>query len=205
MNSLHIWTGPVASEKTTKALRHARRLLRRGFDIPFVVRPSKSVRGHEKGDDGYLVSKAGERFPSIETLTVREVERVADKWGAIWIDELMLYDDEANYAFEVVARLRKKMPVLISSLSATSELEPFGSSIPRLIAVADYVEFCRADCDGCNTLKTATRSVCLRDKDGQVLVGGEETYRPLCPDCWTAWMRDAASFKFAVPAANIAG
>jgi thymidine kinase len=98
----------------------------------------------------------------------------------------MLFDDEPG-VFQAVMDVRKQMPVLVSGCAATSELDPFGASLPRLIAVADEVHFCRADCDSCGTLGVATRSICLTGKNGQVLVGGEETYRPVCPTCWSKW------------------
>ena len=184
MKSLTIWTGPVASEKTTKALHYARRLLRRGTNLPFVVRPVRSVRAHEHGHPGFLVSKSGLKFPSMEIEHAADLFEATYGCGAAWIDEPMLWSDE-ELVLEQVAKIRYKMPVLVSGCAATSELTPFGSSLPRLLAVADKVHFCRADCDECGTLGTATRSVCLVSKKDSVLVGGEESYKPVCPDCWS--------------------
>lgn len=182
MKSLRIWTGPVASGKTTKALHHARRLQRRGFDIPWVIRPTKSRRDHEI--DGYLVTKAGEKFPSMECETVREIMDASEGCNAIWIDEPMLFDEEPG-VFAAVMRLRTNRPVLMSGCSADSDLNPFKLSFPLLIAVADRVEFCRADCDRCDTLGTATRSFFRGGTKGQqVVIGGEKVYEPLCPKCW---------------------
>ncbi len=186
MHPLRIWTGPVASVKTTRALRASRRVLRLGQDLPFVVRPTKSVRAHEKEHPGFLVTKAGERYPSIEIDSAQEIFKTCAGFGAVWIDEPMLFDDEPS-VFKAIMAVRKKMPVLVSGCSATSELRPFGKSLPRLIAVADEVHFCKADCDDCGTLGVATRSICLTGKNEQVLVGGEETYRPVCPTCWSKW------------------
>jgi len=116
----------------------------------------------------------------------------ADGCSAVWLDEPMLFDEESG-VFDAVAILRQSRPILLSGCSADSDLNPFKISFPRLIAVADRVEFCRADCDGCATMGTATRSICLTGKVEQVLVGGEETYRPLCPGCWTKWTRGDVS------------
>jgi thymidine kinase len=208
MRSLKIWTGPVASEKTTRALRRARRLLRHGYDIPWVIRPTKSVRKHEKDEDGKclgsLVTKAGERYPSFECETVQELLAAAENCDAVWIDEPMLFDEEPG-VFDAVVKLRKTKPILLSGLSADSDLSPFKTSFPRLISIADRVEFCRGDCDGCATLGIATRSICLTGKDVQVLVGGEETYRPLCPKCWTKWTDGDVSSMLFIAAASGAG
>lgn len=206
MRSLKIWTGPVASEKTTRALRHARRLLRRGHDIPWVIRPTKSVRDHEKDEEGictgYLVTKAKEKFPSTECETIAGILAAASDCSVVWIDEPMLFDEEPG-VYDAVTEIRRTRTVLLSGCAADSDLNPFKTSFPRLISVADQVEFCRADCDGCGTLGVATRSICLIGKDEQVLVGGEETYRPLCPRCWTKWMDgDVSSMLFTTAAAG---
>jgi thymidine kinase len=34
-------------------------------------------------------------------------------------------------------------------------------------------------------MRAATRSLCVVEKEGEVLVGGEETYKAACPSCWT--------------------
>jgi len=193
VNPLYIWYGPVASEKTTQALRYARRMSRQGQTIPYVIRPSVSVRAHETA--GVLYTKAGEKYPSVEIESARSLEEAALPCKAVWIDEPMLFDDEP-WVYDAVMRIRRTRTVLISGCAATSELEPFRSSLPRLIAVADYPKFCLADCDACGSIATATRSVCLTGKDGQVLVGGEETYRPVCHVCWTKWVNDASSVRF---------
>jgi thymidine kinase len=149
-----------------------------------VVRPTKSIRAHETR--GLLVAKSGLRFPA------RECDRAAElldiDGDVVWIDEPMLFDDEPD-VFDVVQAIRTYAAVILSGLGATSELEPFGTSMPKLIAVADEVVQCVADCDDCHRLKTATRSVCLRPKVGAVLVGGVETYKAVCPTCWSTAAR----------------
>jgi thymidine kinase len=95
----------------------------------------------------------------------------------------MLFDDE-SVLYNVVQRIRKSTEIMLSGLPATSEMEPFGVSFPKLMAVADEVVWCKADCDYTGTMETATRSVCLIPKDGQKLVGGAETYKPASPDAW---------------------
>lgn len=183
MKGLTIITGPVHSEKTTHAIHLARRQRRLKKRV-VLVRPTRSVRKHER--PGFLVTKNGLEYPSHEVETTRGVEPVAVAQQAqiLWIDEPMLFPDEAA-VFDVVQRLRRTASVLLSGLSATSELEPFGTSMPKLLAVADRIIFLRADCDFCGEADVATRSVCRQQKDGQVLVGGEESYGAACPSCWT--------------------
>ena len=194
MKRMTVWAGPVLSSKSTKALAYAKRLARRGIKV-LLVRPADSVRAHETA--GVLKTRAGDEWPAneIERASFLEAFVRDSRPDVLWIDEPMLFDDEP-WVYDAVMRIRRTRTVLISGCAATSELEPFRSSLPRLIAVADYPKFCLADCDACGSIATATRSVCLTGKDGQVLVGGEETYRPVCHACWTKLVNDVSSVRF---------
>ena len=78
-----------------------------------------------------------------------------------------------------------------SGLGATSELDQFGELMAYVLATADYVHWLTADCDSCCTHGTATRSLYIGEapKDGRLKVGGAESYRPVCPDCWNKLMK----------------
>ncbi len=66
-------------------------------------------------------------------------------------------------------------------------MEPFGVSMSFFLSTADHVHWLTADCDGCGTHAAATRSLYVGEapKEQKVQVGGSESYRPVCPDCWT--------------------
>lgn len=183
MKTLTVIVGPVHSEKSTHAVRIALRQKRLRKRV-VLIRPTRSVRKHERS--GFLVTKNGLEYPSHEVETSRGIEPVAVSQRAdiVWIDEPMLFPDEPS-VFPVVQNIRRRMNVLVSGLVATSELEPFGTTMPSLLAVADAIVRLRADCDLCGRYNAATRSLCLRPKQGQVLVGGEEVYRAACSKCWT--------------------
>ena len=96
----------------------------------------------------------------------------------------MLEDQKKLY--KAVARFRKHCDVLISTISATSEMEPVSSSISALLAVADEIHLCRGDCDDCQRLGNASRSWYLPgSKTEKIKTGGEESYEPKCPLCWS--------------------
>jgi thymidine kinase len=183
MRTLRIWTGPVASEKTTKALYAAKRLMRRGYDL-VLVRPPCSKRKHETEHEGFLVTKSGERWPCIEIKSALEIEDAADGADAIWLDEPFMFEDQRKL-YKAVRRVLKTTDVLISTISATSEMEPISPSISALLAIADEIHHCRADCDDCQRLSNASRSWHLSGpKTEKVKTGGEESYEPKCPRCW---------------------
>lgn len=182
MKSLTVITGPVHAEKSTRAVQIARRKRRLGKRV-VLVRPTRSVRKHER--TGFLVTKNGLEFPSTEVESSRGIEPavITQRAEIVWLDEPMLFPDEVE-VFDVVQRMRESVSVLVSGLVTTSEMEPFGTTMPRLLAVADRIVTLRADCDICGRYNAATRSFCKRTKHGQVLVGGEEIYQAVCPRCW---------------------
>lgn len=184
MKLLRVFCGPMCAGKTTEALQVARRYARQGLKV-VLIRPASSRRNHEKRP-GFLSTKAGEEFPSFDLSSCYEIsEKTADA-DVVWVDEPSLFADESILAM-MLSTIRARSIVLVSGLGATSELEPFGTSMPKLLAVADEVRWAAADCDLCGGHNTATRSLYIGEapKGGQVRVGGNESYVPACPDCWT--------------------
>lgn len=183
MKKLTCVVGPMHADKSTKAHGIASRHQRLHHTV-VLLRPTRSVRAHER--PGVLVTKNGREFPSTEVETTAGIIPVlrGQKARLVWIDEPALFPDEENL-YDVVVELRHETALLVSGLSATSELEPFGVSMPRLLAVADRIIMLRADCDKCLTFGVATRSFCLNHKETQVLVGGVNVYQALCSACWT--------------------
>lgn len=186
MKQLIVYTGPTHSEKSTHALRAASRHERLKKRV-ILVRPMQSIRPVQGDRRGTLVTKNGEEFPSSDLAYARDLVSVCDHKDVVWIDEPQLWPDEAE-VFPAVKRIRRHALVIISGLSATSELEPFGVSMPKLLAIADEIHLCKADCDGCATYGAASRSRYIGDekKTGQVKVGGESDYAANCPRCWSA-------------------
>lgn len=187
MKLLRVFCGPMCAGKTTEALQVARRYARQGLKV-VLIRPASSRRKHEKRT-GYLATKAGEEFPSFDLSSCYEISEKVTGADVVWVDEPSLFADESILPV-MISTIRTKSIVLISGLGATSELEPFGTTMPKLLAVADQVSWSTADCDLCGTHGTATRSLYIGDapKTGQVQVGGDESYVPACPDCWTQLM-----------------
>jgi len=178
---LYVYIGPVCAAKTTSALSRARRIKRLGKPV-VLVRPFKSMRGDET--EGKLITKDGQSFPSVEIKNADDLLKLDYKHGTVfWVDEPALIPGKL---FKVIQSMRKNHAFLVSGISQDSEGQPFGTHIPKLLACADKIIQCIADCDFCGRLDSATRSLSLVSKNTQVLVGGQETYRPACPDCWNS-------------------
>ena len=185
MRDLIVWTGPVHSGKSTHALLRAKRYLRLGHDVQ-LVRPRISLRPELGDEAGMLRTKTGHRFPSIEIDTPQDIEDATEGCSVVWLDEAMLFGNQDHLVPDYVARVRQRSIVLVTGLCATSEMRVFGQAMPTLIATADEVRWCKADCDFCGSLGTATRSVCLVKKNEDVLVGGPSVYKAACVACWLA-------------------
>lgn len=189
---LLIWRGPVASEKTTRALYAAKRYVRTGHDL-VLVRPQRSRRSHET-EDGYLYTKAGERWPCIDVVKAAEVLEAAAGADVVWLDEpFMLVEDPGGELFKVVTEIQSFATVLVSTITATSERQPINRSVSDLVAVSDKVFDCYGDCDCCGQFNEATRSLHLAGfKAEAIKVGGEESYEPRCPTCWNKAIEELA-------------
>lgn len=184
MKLLRVFCGPMCAAKTTGALHASRRYARHGLKV-ILIRPAKSRRPHEPSSQR-LSTQNGETFPCFNMDHAEDIYKVVDGVDVVWIDEPNHFDDEQKLV-EIIPVIRKNSIILISGLGATSELEAFGHSMPYLLAVADHVHWLKADCDACGTHNTATRSLYVgtTPKNSKVKVGGAESYRPVCPECWT--------------------
>lgn len=190
MKRLIVWVGPTSSSKSTGAVGMAYRYREQGRTV-MLVRPARSIRDYEGRGD--FKTKDGVSFPSVDVETPDELYAAADKEkpDVIWIDEPALFREEQvdnlpPWLFRVVCSLRKRHIILISGISATSELEVFGKSPALLLAVADEIVQCKGDCPWCDRMNVATRSMYLgtEAKTTQDKVGGADVYQPACPECW---------------------
>jgi len=181
MKEMTVFVGPTHGSKSTGALHIARRNQRLGKTV-VLVRPKRSVRAYEQY--GTLSTKNGETFPSHDIDTPGELSFVEDV-DMIWVDEPFLFTFEQEL-LDFINRRRKRSEILVSSLGADCFLRPFGNVIPQLLASADKIVQCFADCDSCGEIGKATRTLALVDiKPGGIKVGATESFSACCPECWT--------------------
>lgn len=190
---LIVYAGPTHAEKSTAAIQVAGRMKRLGRRV-ILIRPVQSIRPMDpddssptKGDRrGMLVTKRGEEWPSIDLESAADIVAAFEASGGdmLWLDEPGLWPDD-HLVIPAVRQLRQYVDVLVSTIVADTEGEPFQSAPPWLWAAADVPLWRKADCDYCVSFGTATRSVYIGDqpKDGQVKVGGVSDYAAACPNC----------------------
>ena len=187
---LVVFAGPTHAEKSTGAIQAAGRLQRLGKRV-ILIRPLQSIRpdpdNPETGDRlGTLVTKRGEEWPSIDLESAADIVAAFDASGGdvLWLDEPGLWPDD-HLVIGAVRQIRERVDVLVSTIVADSEGEPFRTAPPWLWAAADVPSWRKADCDGCASFGVATRSVYIgaQPKVGQVKVGGVTDYAAFCPNC----------------------
>jgi thymidine kinase len=169
----------MSSGKSTRALNAALRLKRLGRTV-VLLRPPSAQRGRDQS--GLLRTKDGAEFRALEPPMISAIKDL--EAGAIWLDEPFAWPD-ADRLPDVLPPLMEEADILVSTISATSEGGPIHPSVSWLMAVADHVYTCYADCDGCGRLEVATRSWFVGgEKAGAIHIG--DSYISLCPECWNS-------------------
>jgi thymidine kinase len=179
MKALCCWVGPMRGAKSTSALHAARRYQRLGSKV-VLIRPPVSVRSHER--QGLLITKNGETFPALECSNSDEFGKLANGADVVWIDEPFLFDNEKE-VFSNIEKLRKNKTILVSTIGCDCFQKPIWESTGKILATADKIEFCTADCDFCLKFDVASRHINLFDLEhGKSAPGGD--FATVCIACW---------------------
>jgi len=168
----------------------------------YFVKPSDILLIASERDD-----RKGDQFGRVSSLTVhskifRDSEipyikvdqdlmslkkSVYQDYKYIGMDEAQFFKNLLPFTLRL---LKEGKIVLVSGLSSTSEGKPFGELF-SLIPFADDVKMLKSRCSVCikedqvfPCPENATLSYCLLEKQSDVLIGGKDTYLPLCRKHW---------------------
>lgn len=179
---VEVVTGCMFSGKTEELLRRMRRA-----EIADQSVAAFTPAVDDRYGDATIGSHEGRRWEA----TVVDPEDPLPAMRAELNGEAVVAVDEANFfssalvdAAEVLAADGRR--VLVSGTDQTFRGEPF-EPLPRLVAVAEYVDKYRAICAQCG--EPATRNQRLGDgepahaDDPTIVVGAEESYEARCRDC----------------------
>lgn len=174
--SLKIILGPMFAGKSSELLGTIRKYNAIGWPI-FVITHSSDTRYSEKPE---IVSHDKERYPA---LAVRYLDNVLPT--LLYIDARLIIIEEAQFfgglkEFVLHAVETDKKDVICVGLDGDTKRRPFGELL-ELIPYCDSVEKRHAFCKRCKNPVAAlfTHSE-KKSKNGQVEIGGEEMYEPLC-------------------------
>lgn len=177
---IEVVAGPMYSGKTEELIRRIRRAEIAKQKVQ-VFKPKIDNRYSKQN----VVSHAGDTIQSIPVKSSKEIlERLLDDTDVIGIDEAQFFDD---FLVEVVSKIaNNNRRVICAGLDMDFKGEPFGP-MPKLMAIAEFVDKIQAICMVCNNPATRTQRL-INGKPAQkydpvVLIGAQESYEARCRKC----------------------
>lgn len=187
--------GPMFSGKTTELMRLARRykLADPGCRVLVVSHKAddryKDADGLEITDDlsasfesvgvrSTVTSHEGRSMPSSAVGEVDEIMEAAKEYDVIAIDEGQFYPDLAEKCDQLA---QDGKIVIVSGLDGDFKREPF-HQMSLLISKADSIVKLLAICHYCRGEAPFTHRTVV--SNSEVLIGGKDSYIPLCRNCF---------------------
>lgn len=180
---IEVITGCMFSGKTEELLRRLRRAEIAGQSVA-VFSPDVDDRYGETTIGAHSGGRWEARIVPSDGEDVHELHDHLDGEEVVAVDEANFF---SNHLVDVCERLAADgRRVIVAGTDQTFRGEPF-DPLPRLVAVAEYVDKLRAICSACG--EPATRNQRLVDgdpahrDDPTIVVGAEESYEARCRDC----------------------
>lgn len=173
--SIELIMGPMFSGKSTELLRKIRRYnyQKRSTVVVSYIFDTRYSKSEE------LVSTHDcHNYPAIKTGSLKPIKDKLMKYDVIGVDEGQFYPDLVEVV-EELANIGKT--VIISCLSGNFKREPF-EAVTKLIPKCEKMQLLTAICSTCGSEATYTFRT-IRNED-EVLIGGEESYKPVCRLCY---------------------
>ncbi|ACO85429.1 MULTISPECIES: thymidine kinase [Clostridium] len=177
---IEVVAGPMYSGKTEELIRRIRRAEIAKQKVQ-VFKPEIDNR-YSKQD---VVSHAGDKIQSVPVKSSKEIlEKLLDDTDVIGIDEAQFFDDSLVEIVSKIANNNRR--VICAGLDMDFKGEPFGP-MPKLMAIAEFVDKIQAVCMVCNNPATRTQRLIngkpAKKSDPVVLIGAQESYEARCRKC----------------------
>jgi thymidine kinase len=170
---LELILGPMFSGKSTELIRRIR-LFQQINKKVLVLKPQIDSR--------YLQNKiTSHNYESVDCVVLNNLRDINEdeliKYNVVIIDEGQFFSDLVEYVKWWVDELN--LDTIVGGLDGDFERKPFGT-ILNLIPYADSCNKLTSLCNICKDGTTAPFSFRINQTKEQVLVGGSESYIPLC-------------------------
>ncbi|MGJ0906867.1 thymidine kinase [Clostridium botulinum] len=177
---IEVVAGPMYSGKTEELIRRIRRAEIAKQKVQ-VFKPEIDNR-YSKQD---VVSHAGDKIQSVPVKSSKEIlKKLLDDTDVIGIDEAQFFDDSLVEIVSKIANNNRR--VICAGLDMDFKGEPFGP-MPKLMAIAEFVDKIQAVCMVCNNPATRTQRLIdgkpAKKSDPVVLIGAQESYEARCRKC----------------------
>jgi thymidine kinase len=177
---IEVVVGPMYSGKSEELIRRIRRAKIARQKVQ-VFKPEIDIR-YSRDD---VVTHCGEKEEAIPINSSRDIIRLLDDdTDVVAVDEVQFLDEDIVGILNKIADNNKR--VICAGLDMDFRGEPFGC-VPKLMAIAEFVDKIQAICMVCGD--PATRTQRLIDGkpanygDKIVLVGATESYEARCRKC----------------------
>lgn len=172
--------GGMFSGKSEELIRRVRRATI-AKQVVQAFKPAIDDRYHDQD----IASHQGGTFNALAVESSADIlTRVAAGTNVVAIDEVQFFDERVVDVCRKLADAGKR--VVCSGLDLDFRGEPFGV-MPRLLAIAEYVDKLQAICVECGAAATRTQrlidGVPASWDDPVILVGASEQYEPRCRRC----------------------
>ena len=174
MGHLSLLIGCMFAQKTTELLRRVRRYKSIGYKVLLV-----NFIGDNRYGKDCVASHDKDIEKAVCVSVLSEIDRMVSSgdYNVVAIDEGQFFED----LFERVTVWADELPIhiVVAGLDGDSERRPFGSLL-QLVPHAEEIVRLSAFCGVCKDGTEAHFSKCVRAKADQVLVGGADSYVPVC-------------------------
>ena len=179
---IEVICGSMFSGKSEELIRRVRRVQIAKKSIQ-VFKPTIDNRYAVQ----YIYSHNGTKVEAINITNPNEIsERIEPNTEVIAIDDAQFYDDDIVPVCQKLADQGKR--VIIAGLDQDFRGEPFGP-IPKLLAVAEYIDKLQAICMVCGNTASRTQRLVngqpAKYSDPTILIGAKESYEARCRKCHT--------------------
>ena len=196
VNTLDIILGPMFSGKTSRLLEITDKINKENLmlentkNLIMIIKPDIDKRYEQSNEKHHIISHDGIRqechmvgdlikFINIVEKTIEESEEntIENVW--IIIDEGQFFKNLRKFCeklFELFGKLIS-VKIVISGLDGDYQKKSIGE-ILSLIPICDTVVKLKGKCKYCNEL--SIRSQRTTSQKSQVLIGGEDLYKPTC-------------------------
>jgi len=167
-----IFTGPMFGGKTTKMLAALERFSYQNRKT-ILFKPDIDRRY----STGKVVTHKGQTHNSVLVSTGSEILKKARNIDVVAVDEMFMIPGSAQ---ALLTLFKKGKTILASTLQLSSQPSGYTAfeEVKELMPWATSIEVCPAVCYKCGRDAYYTERLCKEDKE--VLVGGAESYQPVC-------------------------
>ena len=188
MAAIHIYTGPMASGKTSKMLDTLHKYSNVTKERVLLINFEGDDRGKDPGH-GVTTHSYGDSSAKIplgiyvDTIRCTELLSIShkklDSYTMIGIDEAQFFTDLKEFINR--NKRNSKLMIYVSGLAYDSNNNPFGQ-ISELLNVATTFEKMTAICSICDprSMTPAGFTYASKSKESVISIGGLEMYKPLC-------------------------